>query len=177
MARVGRGRVSIQCWSRAQMGQRQLIYELPAGCPTTLCPRVNKVLRNNMSLSLRLSDNVSPAHVSRVFLQVLTDPTYMEDHLGVLDEEVAAGEVPLPQLPMHKQVRAGTHTRLLTCGAPGVLPEGGVTARCVLLAATPCGSRAPGACAGISRVPSFLIGAACCMCLPTVLVLLARAVV
>lgn len=36
--------------------------------------------------------------------QVLTNPTYMEDHLGVLDEEVAAGAVPLPQLPAHKQV-------------------------------------------------------------------------
>lgn len=40
-------------------------------------------------------------------LQVLTQPVYMEDHLGVLEEEVSAGLVPLPQLPKHKQVNLG----------------------------------------------------------------------
>lgn len=38
--------------------------------------------------------------------QVLTNPSYMEDHLAVLDDDIAAGAVPLPQLPTHKQVRA-----------------------------------------------------------------------
>lgn len=38
--------------------------------------------------------------------QVLTNPSYMEDHLAVLDEDIAAGAVPLPQLPTHKQVRS-----------------------------------------------------------------------
>jgi hypothetical protein len=37
--------------------------------------------------------------------QVLTNPAYMEDHLAVLNADLAAGEVPLPQLPKHKQVR------------------------------------------------------------------------
>lgn len=50
-------------------------------------------------------------------LQVLTNPTYMEDHLGVLDEEVAAGEVPLPQLPTHKQVGATMSSLLSSCCA------------------------------------------------------------
>lgn len=40
-------------------------------------------------------------------LQVLAQPVYMEDHLGVLEEEVSAGLVPLPQLPKHKQVNLG----------------------------------------------------------------------
>lgn len=54
--------------------------------------------------------------------QVLTSPTYMEDHLAVLDEDISAGAVPLPQLPMHKQVGrscnvscASTLTALLAC--------------------------------------------------------------
>jgi hypothetical protein len=29
----------------------------------------------------------------------------MEDHVGVLEEEVSAGLVPLPTLPKYKQVR------------------------------------------------------------------------
>jgi hypothetical protein len=37
--------------------------------------------------------------------QVLAQPAYMEDHLAVLDEQVAVGLVPLPHLPQHKQVR------------------------------------------------------------------------
>jgi hypothetical protein len=39
------------------------------------------------------------------YLQVLTNSVYMEDHLAVLDEDIAAGAVPLPLLPRHKQVR------------------------------------------------------------------------
>jgi hypothetical protein len=54
---------------------------------------------------------------SLLTLQVLTNPTYMEDHLGVLDEEVAAGEVPLPQLPTHKQVGATMSSLLSSCCA------------------------------------------------------------
>lgn len=37
-------------------------------------------------------------------LQVLVNPVYMEDHVGVLEEEVKAGLVPLPTLPQYKQV-------------------------------------------------------------------------
>lgn len=37
-------------------------------------------------------------------LQVLHEPAYMEDHVGVLEEEHAAGQVPLPSLPKYKQV-------------------------------------------------------------------------
>lgn len=39
-----------------------------------------------------------------VLTQVLTHPAYMEDHLAVLDEDIAAGAVPVPTLPKHKQV-------------------------------------------------------------------------
>lgn len=39
-------------------------------------------------------------------MHVLSCPTYMEDHLGLLEDEIAYGLVPLPQLPKHKQVRA-----------------------------------------------------------------------
>lgn len=41
-----------------------------------------------------------------VHAQVLSQPVYMQDHVALLEEEVAAGMVPLPQLPKHKQVRA-----------------------------------------------------------------------
>lgn len=44
---------------------------------------------------------------STAVLQVLRDPVYMEDHAGVLEEEVNAGLVPLPTLPKYKQVRMG----------------------------------------------------------------------
>lgn len=37
-------------------------------------------------------------------LQVLQEPSYMEDHVGVLEEDHAAGQVPLPSLPKYKQV-------------------------------------------------------------------------
>lgn len=37
-------------------------------------------------------------------LQVLVNPVYMDDHVGVLEEEVKAGLVPLPTLPQYKQV-------------------------------------------------------------------------
>lgn len=37
-------------------------------------------------------------------MHVLTAPTYMEDHLAAVEEEIAGGLVPLPQLPKHKQV-------------------------------------------------------------------------
>lgn len=37
-------------------------------------------------------------------MHVLTCPTYMEDHLGAVEQEINSGQVPLPQLPKHKQV-------------------------------------------------------------------------
>lgn len=37
-------------------------------------------------------------------VQVLTNPVYMEDHLALLEDDIAAGAVPVPQLPKHKQV-------------------------------------------------------------------------
>jgi len=37
-------------------------------------------------------------------MHVMTQPEYMEDHLGALEDEIACGLVPLPQLPKHKQV-------------------------------------------------------------------------
>lgn len=37
-------------------------------------------------------------------MHVLTCPTYMEDHLAAVEEEIGNGLVPLPQLPKHKQV-------------------------------------------------------------------------
>jgi hypothetical protein len=54
-------------------------------------------------------------------LHVMGCPTYMEDHLGALEEEVQAGMVPLPQLPKHKQVSAGCRFRggLSAFGARG----------------------------------------------------------
>lgn len=41
---------------------------------------------------------------ARHALQVLSQPVYMEDHVGVLEEEVTAGLVPVPALPKFKQV-------------------------------------------------------------------------
>lgn len=41
---------------------------------------------------------------ARCALQVLCQPVYMEDHVGVLEEEVNAGLVPVPALPKFKQV-------------------------------------------------------------------------
>jgi len=45
-----------------------------------------------------------PVACSCGLTQVLTQPAYMEDHLAALDEDIAAGAVPVPTLPKHKQV-------------------------------------------------------------------------
>lgn len=37
-------------------------------------------------------------------MHTVSCPTYMEDHAAALEEDIANGQVPLPQLPKHKQV-------------------------------------------------------------------------
>lgn len=65
--------------------------------------------------------NVAGCLQMLVTVQVLREPVYMEDHVGVLEEEVSAGLVPLPVLPKYKQVRGTgsyaprTPLLLLTC--------------------------------------------------------------
>jgi hypothetical protein len=51
-------------------------------------------------------------------MQVLSNPVYMEDHGAALEDEIACGLVPLPQLPKHKLVSCRGCLSRAACTAP-----------------------------------------------------------
>eukprot|EP00775_Hariotina_reticulata_P011533 gene11533-11676_t len=75
-------------------------------------------------------------------MHVMTRPEYMEDHLGALEDEIACGLVPLPQLPKHKQALGPA-----TAGAygPGSLSTWPHAAGAVLAGLDPAGAQAAAA--------------------------------